>query len=199
MADQRAIVAVLAGGRGDRLGGAKPAAVLAGRPLVCHSLRAAADAGLEAIVVAKRSTMLPALRTRVVHEPEEPRHPLLGVLTALGFAAARAHPPAVVTLACDMPFVTGPLLGWLARLDGVVMANVDGQPQPLLGRCPVEALPLLERELAAGRSLRSALAALAPIIVAESELSRFGDPARLCFNVNDPDDLRVAAEWLAEN
>jgi molybdopterin-guanine dinucleotide biosynthesis protein A len=198
MADQRAIVAVLAGGRGDRLGGGKPSVAFAGSPLICHPLRAAAGAGLEAIVLAKRSTPLPALRSRVLYEPDEPRHPLRGLVTALSFAAALPHAPAVIALACDMPFVTGPLLAWLAALDGAVVASIAGSTQPLLGRYPVDALPLLERALLDVASLRSALAALAPAIVDESELSRFGDPARLCFNVNDPRDLRVASRWLAD-
>jgi molybdopterin-guanine dinucleotide biosynthesis protein A len=197
MVDRRAIVAVMAGGLGKRLGGAKPSAVLAGRPLICHPLAAAAEAGLEAIVVAKPSTVLPLLDVRVAHEPEQPRHPLCGLVAALRLAAARPRPPAVVAVACDMPFVTGPLLRWLAGLDGAAMAHVDGRDQPLLGRWPVGGLPLVAQALAEGRPLRSGLAALEPTILEEGELSRFGDPTRLCFNVNDPDDLRAAGEWLA--
>jgi molybdenum cofactor guanylyltransferase len=197
MADQRAIIAVLAGGLGARLGGAKPSVSLGGRPLLCHPLAAAAEAGLEAIVVAKPSTVLPRVDVHVVYEPEEPSHPLCGLLAALGFAAARRSPPAVVALACDMPFVTGSLLAWLAGLDGAVMTQAGGRAQPLLGRWPPHGLPVLQRALAEGRSLRSALGALGPRLLEESELTRFGDPARLCFNVNDPADLNTAREWLA--
>jgi molybdenum cofactor guanylyltransferase len=197
MAEPRAIVAVLAGGRGERLGGCKPSVPLAGSPLVCHPLRAPADAGLEAVVVAKRSTVLPALDAQVLYEPEEPGHPLCGVLAALAFAAARPGVDAVVAVACDMPFLTGPLLAWLAGLDGPVMARVEGRDQPLLARWTVADAPVLEHSLAEGHSLRAALGSLAPAIVAESELSRFGDAKRLCFNVNDPDDLRDAEAWLA--
>jgi molybdopterin-guanine dinucleotide biosynthesis protein A len=197
MVDRRAIVAVMAGGLGRRLGGAKPSAVLAGRPLICHPLAAAAEAGLEVIVVAKPSTVLPPLDVRVAHEPEQPRHPLCGLVAALRLAAARARPPAVVAVACDMPFVTGPLLRWLAGLDGAAMAHVGGRDQPLLGRWPVGGLPLVAQALAEGRPLRAGLAALEPTILEEGELSRFGDPVRLCFNVNDPADLRTAGRWLA--
>ncbi len=49
---------VLAGGRGSRLGGAKPTADLAGRPLISYALAALAAAGLEAAVVAKPDTDL---------------------------------------------------------------------------------------------------------------------------------------------
>ena len=92
MGDQPPIAAVLAGGLGERLGGSKASATLAGRPLVEHPLGAAGEAGLEAIVVAKRSTVLPPLDVPVVYEPQRPQHPLLGVITAHNYSAA--HPSA---------------------------------------------------------------------------------------------------------
>jgi molybdenum cofactor guanylyltransferase len=196
MEDRPAIAAVLAGGLGERLGGGKPAATLAGRPLIEYPLKAASEGGLGAIVVAKRSTVLPRVDALVIREPDEPRHPLCGVVRALEFASQMRGRPAVVTLACDMPFLTGPLLAWLAGLEGTVMARVDGQPQPLLSRWSPAALLPLERAVDEHRSLRSVLAELAPMIVTEGELSRFGDPARLCFNVNDRADLAAARGWL---
>jgi len=196
MAHTGAIVAVLAGGRGRRLGGAKAMTPLGGRPLICHPLAAARDAGLETVVVAKRSTRLPPLRERVAHEPESPHHPLSGVLTALELAATRSPAPAVLLLACDMPFLTSPLLGWLARLEGTSMTVLDGRPQPLLARCTPGHLPVLREALAERRSLTAAIEALSPRLVDERELARFGSPERLCFNVNDADDLRRAEEWL---
>lgn len=197
MSEPDAIVAVLAGGRGERLGGAKPSVALGGRALICHPLAAAREAGLEAIVVAKPGTPLPALSETVLHEPELPRHPLCGVIAALEYAAERAPAQAVVLLACDMPFVTGPLLRRLAELDGSAVAEVQGRLQPLLARCLPRDLPLLREALAAERSLRGAISALEPHIVDEAELSRFGNPERLCFNVNDAADLARAERWLA--
>lgn len=196
MGDQPAIAAVLAGGLGERLGGGKASATLAGRALIEHPLRAAGEAGLEAIVIAKADSTLPPLDARVVHEPDEPRHPLRGVITALELASQRASAPAVLALACDMPFLTAPLLAWLAGLEGAVVASLDGRAQPLPSRLPAAARPALERALAERRSLRAALASLTPRVVGEAELGRFGDPARLCFNVNGPAELRSARQWL---
>jgi molybdenum cofactor guanylyltransferase len=192
MAETRAIVAVLAGGRGERLGGNKAMAPLGGRPLIERPLAAARGAGLEAIVIAKRGTALPQLPERVHHEPESPQHPLCGVIAALDLAAERSPAPAVLLLACDMPFLTSPLLDWLARLDGTAMAEVGGRRQPLLARCSPEQLPVLRTALDGRRPLREAMSELAPRIVDESELWRFGDPERLCFNVNSPEDLQIA-------
>jgi molybdopterin-guanine dinucleotide biosynthesis protein A len=196
MAEQPAIVAVLAGGRGARLGGGKAMTPLSGRPLICHALDAARNADLEAIVVSKPSTALPELDEVVLHEPKLPHHPLCGVIAALELAATRSPAPAVVLLACDMPFVTGPLLRWFAELNGPAVAELDGRLQPLLARCLPRDLPLLREALAAERSLRATMSALEPRIVGEAELSRFGSPERLCFNVNDAAELARAEEWL---
>jgi molybdenum cofactor guanylyltransferase len=197
MGEPQAIVAVLAGGRGQRIGGSKALSRLAGQELIRHPLRAARAAGLEAVVVAKPATALPAaLKERVLREPEQPRHPLCGAITALRFAETRSPAPAVLLLACDMPFLTAPLLVWLASLDGAVLAELDGRVQPL----PARVLPAHRAELSdallARSSLREALGALTPRIVGEQELSRFGSPKRLCFNVNDSEDLQRAESWL---
>ncbi|HEX3518536.1 MAG TPA: molybdenum cofactor guanylyltransferase [Solirubrobacteraceae bacterium] len=192
-----AIVAVLAGGRARRMGATKASVVLAGRPLISYALAAARAAGLEAVVVAKRDTPLPPLEEQVIFEPEHPLHPLCGVLAALQHSAAQRPPRAVVLSACDMPFLNGPLLKWLAEIDGPAMAQAGGRPQPLLARCQPEHRPILERALTEGSSLTAALRALDPRILGTAELEPFGDPERLCFNVNDPDELRLAESWLA--
>ena len=78
-----AIVAVLAGGRGRRMGRPKALVELGGAPLIAHPLAAAAAAGLDAVVIAKAGTALPALDVPVWLEPDQPVHPLLGIVTAL--------------------------------------------------------------------------------------------------------------------
>lgn len=170
--------------------------LLGGRPLICHPLAAARGAGLETVVVAKRSTRLPTLPERVLLEPDSPSHPLCGVLTALELAATRSPAPAVLLLACDMPFLASPLLAWLGSLEGTAMVVLDGRPQPLLARCTPGHLPVLREALAERRSLTAAIEGLGPRLLRERELARFGSPERLCFNVNDAEDLRRAEEWL---
>ena len=79
MNERAAIVAVLAGGRGSRLGGDKAAGRAGRAGADQYPLAAAREAGLEAIVVAKRSSRLPSLAGRVRYEPELPEHPLCGI------------------------------------------------------------------------------------------------------------------------
>lgn len=185
-------MAVLAGGRALRMGGAKASVRLCGRPLIAYPLRAAREAGLEAVVVAKRASGLPPLNERVLYEPDSPGHPLCGVMAAL-----REGRP-VLALGCDMPFLTAELLAWLAAPEREpTVARLDGRLQPLPALYRPADTPKLERALAAERSLRAALEGLCPRVIDERELSAFGDPRRLCFSVNDARDLRSASRWMA--
>ena len=184
--------AVLAGGAGSRMGEPKALVELAGRPLISYPLSAVAEAGLEPAVVAKPDSELPELDCRLIEEPSEPRHPLCGVLAAL--SAAEGRP--VVALACDMPFVPPDLLAWLAWLDDpVVVCEAGGRIQPLLARYAGVASEL-RSAIGGGEASRDAALALDPRVVGEDELRRFGDPARICFNVNDRADLDAAARLI---
>jgi molybdopterin-guanine dinucleotide biosynthesis protein A len=185
--------AVLAGGAGSRLGGGKAAVLLAGRPLVEYPVSALAAAGIEAVVVAKSDTELPELAVPVVTEPQEPRHPLLGIVTALRYARERP----ILAVACDLPLVTPALLEALAAgPEPLALAAPGGDPQPLLGRYAPALLPDLEAALAREEPLRRTVAALAPRLLADAELARFGDPAELLLNVNDSSDLERAGVML---
>ncbi len=198
MAKPGALIAVLAGGRGSRLGGDKPAATLGGRPLVAHVLDAALATGLPTLVVAKRGTPLPALDASVVFEPDEPRHPLAGVIAAIGeMPAAAGVPDAVLAVGCDTPFLTPPLLRALASAAGACALEAGGRLQPLPARYPRAALAHLERRLAERAPMRAALAELNPQVLTGEQLAAFGDPERLCFNVNDAEDLREAERLLS--
>jgi molybdopterin-guanine dinucleotide biosynthesis protein A len=185
--------AVLAGGRGNRIGGAKALVELAGAPLISYPLAAVEQAGLEPVVVAKRHSELPPLSCRVIREPAQPRHPLCGIVAALRYAGPRP----LVVVGCDMPFADAGLLAWLGSApEPLVVPSVGDRLQALLARYDSALLPALEEALADGRALRPALESLQPRTIAEAELARFGDPRRLCFNVNTPTDVEEAERLL---
>jgi len=195
-AHSRALVAVLAGGAGRRMGAAKATVELEGRPLVCFPIEAARGAGLEAVLLAKPTTPLPELDTEVWIEPAAPRHPLVGLVTALERAGGRA----VLALGCDLPLASPELLRWLAGVEpheAAVVPVVGGRPQPLLARYSSRALDPLREALTSEMALTAAVASLHPRWVGEAELRRFGDPARMALNVNSPADLERAAALLA--
>jgi molybdenum cofactor guanylyltransferase len=187
--------AVLAGGLGRRLGGDKAVASLAGRPLIAYPVEAMRAVVPDVTIVAKRDTVLPSAdvlgAVRVIREPDQPRHPLVGILHALREAAGR---PALVCPA-DLPLVTAEVLAELAGADphgapAVVATGPERGLQPLLGCYRPEAAALLEaaaREATA--PVRAAVAAIGPRELAV--------PAEVLFNVNTAEDLARAERLLA--
>ena len=172
-----ALVAVLAGGRSRRMGGSKAVVALGGRALIEWPIAAAREAGLEAVVVAKAATELPRLELPVWVEPDEPSHPLTGLV----FALERAARP-VVAVAVDMPFVGAELLARLAAARGAATARAD---HPFPGRYEPSALPVLRAALEREAPVREALAALAP--------AELGAPHEALRGVNTPEELAAAA------
>ncbi len=180
--------AVLAGGLGRRIGGAKAIAELAGRPLIDYPLAALRAVLRRVAVVAKADTELPALPGVTVWLEDAPeRHPAVGIRTAL----ARAGGP-VLVCAADLPFVTPDLLERLVaastRACRPVIASAEGVMQPLLGcYLPSAAAPL---GAARDRPLRDLVAMLQPHTVEVAD-------AEELFNVNTAEDL-VNAQAILE-
>jgi molybdenum cofactor guanylyltransferase len=188
------LAAVLAGGGSTRFGRPKATAPLGGRALIEFPLAALAETGLETVVVAKPGTPLPPLGVPVWLEPAEPAHPLAGITTALARSGGRP----VLACACDLPFVSAALLKRLAEgPHPLVVPKEGGRLHPLLARYAPSLLEPLTEALAARRSMHDTIEELDPVIVSERDLAQFGDPARLLFNVNTPEDLARAEGMLA--
>ena len=182
--------AVLAGGRGGRMApDPKPAAVLAGRPLIARPLAALASVCDPVAVVCKRDTPLPPLPDGVERwqEPDEPRHPLTGIVYAL----ERAGGP-VLVCAADMPFVDD--VACRALIDAFevggrcVVAEADGRLQPVLGVYDSEALDAL-RAAPADAALTATVEALSPVLVSFA--------AAVVASVDTPEDLAAAEAALS--
>jgi molybdopterin-guanine dinucleotide biosynthesis protein A len=185
--------AILAGGRGTRLGRPKATALLGGRALLEHPLLALEAAGIDAVVIAKRDTALPPGSAPAWIEPDEPVHPLVGIITALEQADGRA----VLACACDLPFLSPELITYVAGTDApLVIPRAESRLHPLFARYTPQLLPALRDVVEREAPLRETFAALDPLILGEHELRAFGDPARLLFNVNTPEDLERAEAML---
>jgi molybdenum cofactor guanylyltransferase len=134
---------VLAGGAGRRIGGDKCTVELAGRPLVLYPIAVLRQVCEHVVVVAKRETALPPLtgEAEVWIEPDEPLHPLTGVVHALRTASARK----LLVLACDMPLVPEALLRALLKgaAGAGAVARSGGIAEPLCACYTRQALPVL--------------------------------------------------------
>ena len=180
---------VLAGGSGSRIGGAKATAQLDGHALISYPLAAALGALSSVAVVAKDGVELPQLDQRVELwiEPDEPRHPVVGVIEALRRAEGRA----VLIIACDLPLLTSEVVALIASADAdgsvAVLASAAGRPQPLLARYEPAALALLEKFDTDGPMTEQVMA-LMPTLVEV--------PAEASFNVNDLEQLKEVSRRL---
>jgi molybdenum cofactor guanylyltransferase len=183
------IGALLAGGEGSRLGlGSKAAAPLAGKPLISYPLAALREVCERVAVVCKRATKLPELPgAERWDEPDEPRHPLAGIV----FALEQVGGEPVLVCAADMPFVTADACRTLLAAPHrslAVLAAADGVLQPTFGVYAPGALDTLHRAPPNAR-LTDTVEQLNP--------TRVAFPARLVQSVNTPDELAEAERQLA--
>ena len=179
---------VLAGGAGSRLGGDKPAALLAGRPLVSYPLAALGEVCTRVAVVCKPATELPEDLDGAERwdEPQQPRHPLVGIVHALETAGAP-----VLVCAADMPFVTPDACRTLLEATGstaAVVATAGGVLQPVLALYAPAALDVL-RAAAPDAPLTETVEALRP--------ARVALPPALVRSVNTLAELAEAEQQLA--
>jgi molybdenum cofactor guanylyltransferase len=182
------IGALLAGGSGSRLGpGSKPATLVAGRPLASYPAEALAAVCERVAVVCKPDTELPNLPgTERWDEPEEPRHPLTGIVHALVTAGGP-----VLVCAADMPFVTADACRTLLQAAGAssaVVGTAEGVLQPTFGLYAPAALDVL-RAAPEDAPLTRTVEALDPVRVAL--------PAAIVRSVNTAEDLAEAEALLA--
>lgn len=180
------IGAILAGGRGRRMGGDKPGRELAGRPLIAWPADALAAACEGVVVVAKADTELPELPG--VERWDEPgssdHHPARGI----AFALERAGGP-VLVCAADMPFVTADACRRVAAGLGegrACVAVAGGVMQPVLAAYAPAALNVF-RDAPPDAALTRTVDSLGPTLVEVEE--------RIARSVDTEEDLaRAEAE-----
>ncbi|MGE0440627.1 MAG: molybdenum cofactor guanylyltransferase [Gemmatimonadales bacterium] len=192
--------AILAGGRATRYGGEPKGLISIGGRRIIDRLAAECEAafGAPPLLVANApgaAAWIPGLT--VVADVVAEAGALGGLLTAVV-----AAPAPVVCVAWDMPFVTAALLRRLA--EGLARADAclpesDGPRgvEPLCAGYGQAADAAIRRAIGRG-DLRAVgfHDGLRIERVPLAEIAGFGDPARLFFNVNRPEDAE-SAEYLA--
>jgi molybdopterin-guanine dinucleotide biosynthesis protein A len=183
-------LAMLAGGRGTRMGGPKGALSLAGEPILAHLMRRIAWRGPSLLVLSpgiERPAGAELFQT-VTHDPVAGEGPLRGVLTALDASTTGV----VVVATVDMPGVTRAALEHLVSNLGESVALMLSRA--VNGRDVIEPFPsafrsgareCVSRRLAEGRRAVQGLAGEPGVAVGPA-------PAwdeRVWTNLNYPADL----------
>lgn len=187
-----ALGAILAGGAGRRIGGAKAVVGLRGEPLLHYPLAALREVLDDVVVIAKEDSELPDLarRARIWTEPAEPRHPLTGIVHALRVAGGRP----VLVVAADLPLLDAATLRRILATDPegalAVVPRAAGRLQSLCALYLPGALAPLSAAGPAAR-LTDAVERLGVRVLEEPDPTPY-------FNVNTPDDLLQAAAILDE-
>jgi molybdopterin-guanine dinucleotide biosynthesis protein A len=180
--------AILAGGRGKRLGGTdKGLVVIGGEPIVTRQLRALAPLVAERLVVAGNLDPYADCDARLVVD----LHPGGGPLAGLEAALSATDADQLLVFACDMPFIDAALVRALcdAPAAEAVVARLDGKAQPLAARYARTILPRVQRRLQ-----RDKLRMLDLVAELDPQWLDFPAGTRALFNVNTPADLARAEE-----
>lgn len=191
-------VAIQAGGQSQRMGRDKGLVLLHGRPLVRHLLDRVADLGDEVLITTNQPADYAFLGIRLVSDEA----PGAGALSGLRTALRAAHGNKVLVLACDMPFVSRPLLIRLIELApqaDVVIPRPGGEYEPMHAIYDKSCLPEIESSLAAGdRRMISFFPRVQVLTVEDDILGRLDPGRRSFFNINTPDDLEQAERMYGE-
>ena len=187
---------LLAGGRGVRFRGDKRTARVGGVPLLAWTAALQGSVADDVVVVTRDESGARG-RWHYVRDEIPERGPMGGVLTGLRIVR---HERALV-LPVDMPLLTVDFLTYLrdAGAESDITVPRWERLEPLVGVYSGKCLESLEASLQRGEDslgdfVRST--ALTVRYISEEEVRRFGDPRRIFFNINVPEDVETAEALL---
>jgi molybdopterin-guanine dinucleotide biosynthesis protein A len=190
--------AIIAGGRGTRLGGqVKGLVTVDGRRIVDRQRDALAAVFANVVLVASDPAPWRDCGLLVVPDRVADAGPLGGIDAALAhFAAAKTDVDAVVCVAGDMPFLNEGVLRLLRDHQPAALAVVprlDGNAEPLLARYALSLAPSVAGRLASGDfAVHRWLEGVAVAWIDEAALRAVDPTLRSFFNVNTPADQERA-------
>lgn len=192
-------VAIQAGGQSSRMGRDKALVPLGGKPLIAHLLARVEGLGDEILITTNRPEAYARFGARMASDPV----PGAGALEGLHTALTAAKGDQVLLLACDMPFVSRPLLEYMLDLADdadIVVPRREGRFEPLHALYKRSlCLPPLRAALASGEKRMIAFFPHVQVLTIEKpELTRLDPQGRSFFNINTPEDLAQAESILTD-
>lgn len=189
---------ILAGGQSSRMGANKALLDFDGEPLIQRLATRFAAWFDQVVVVTNTPDTYRFLELPMVSD----RTPGLGPLGGLEAGLSASRYEHAFFCAVDMPFVSRALIGHMLQLapgHEIVVPVLGGEFEPMHAVYSKGCLPVITRNLDA-RHLRliSIFSEVRRRDLTEDEVRRFGDPHRLFFNCNTPEDLLKALHWATE-
>jgi molybdopterin-guanine dinucleotide biosynthesis protein A len=194
MAPLQIAAAILAGGQARRFGGIdKSRLVVGGRPIIFRQMDVLQRVASSIVIVAGDASRFADLDVPVYADVVPGAGALGGILTAIETASESR----VVTVGCDLPFLSAGLLALLAdRAQGhdAAWVRTDRGVEPLLACYQRSAASVIRTQIEAGRLRAGDLGTVLDIAEVDiTDVSRFGPPEQLLANLNTPQDYN---SWI---
>ena len=196
---------ILAGGKGNRIGGKKALLRLRGRILISYVIEAASEFSDEIFVVVEKEEDIEGLgklpnNVSVVSDIAPGRGPLVGIYSGLRYLCSEFS----AVLPCDSPFIKVEVVRHLIEkaqgFDAAVPIWPNGYVEPLHSVYRVKAaLRAAEEALEEGKfRVQNMVERLSKVVyISMEDLKRF-DPGLISFfNINSDVDLRVAENLIS--
>jgi molybdopterin-guanine dinucleotide biosynthesis protein A len=188
---------ILAGGKSRRMGGS-PKALLpfGGRSLIEHIAETLRSVLPDCLIVTNTPELYASLGLPMVGDVFPEGGSLGGIYSGLRATSGDA----ALCVACDMPFLSAPLVAYLAGRANeadVVIPDAAGELQTLHAVYGKACLPPMERRLRAGQlKVLGFFDDVRVLRVPADAVERLIDPAIAFMNLNTPEDLaRARALW----
>lgn len=183
--------AILAGGKGTRIGTNKAFLEIGGKPLIEILLEKVEGLFEEVLIIANSPHLYEYLNAKVSADMIPGRGSLGGIYTALRLASF----PQAFCLACDMPFIEPGFIRYMmevaAGYDVVIPKTADGL-EPLHAIYSKACIPHIERLMQADDLKIIHFFTEMRVRVLEEEIDPFDPHGMLFFNINTHEDLKKA-------
>ncbi len=200
MTNARVLGAVLAGGKSTRYGSPKALATVGGTRIVDRVIAALRSATEDIVLIANDSAVAAAIALPGRQDILEGLGALSGIHAALRWANQEGR-RGILAVACDMPFLSPPLLrrliarGMAKDAPDVVTPVSGGRRgvEPLCSYYSVRCIAAIEAAAAAGdHRIIGFYDRVHVAQLALAEVRAFGEPEVLFQNVNSPEDHELA-------
>jgi molybdopterin-guanine dinucleotide biosynthesis protein A len=188
-------VVILAGGEGERIGGAKPQRLLGGRRLIDRALEQARCWSETVAIAVREGSQVGPVNAVLIRDDMDVEGPLAGLIAGLRFALD-ADCELLLTIPADMPFLPADLPGSLREAIGEgasALASSGGHVHPVCGLWRSSSLDCIGAYVASGRRSLKGFAQM----VGCREVEWPAVPHDPFFNINSAEDLAEAERRIA--